>query len=349
MYKQRVLAGGIAMFLLTLSFPVLAQSSRNWNKILTDTLVVELGGKDRLVIPVENVRRLDSLGSINGLVQRISRDLTAIQDSLISHTYPTTIFYQETTDGGRTLKVNTKPIDRSELYLVKESGLIKNKLTPDSIVVQLANERKLYFILDSLIDFGAITSQDIDALLLTLTTEATAEIKRKNKGDLIPYQGPRTATYRNETNGERKLSIDNRPFRKEYLFLSATAGVGLVRDKVVPELGARVGISFRNGHTVILNATMHYFFQRRPDSDDYRMDINTFVGVEYAHNLNKYSQSIGVWYLVNRQGNYFKGDTYKFSLNLFQKRDSHFRLNPELIVTDNFRTAFPGIRVGVGF
>jgi hypothetical protein len=83
------------------------------------------------------------------------------------------------------------------------------------------------------------------------------------------------------------------------------------------------------------------------------MFINTFVTLELAQSFSregKLWQKIGIGYLVSEQGGYFGPNTFKLTLDLTGKpRHGTLHLIPELILTDNFKTVFPGIRLGVGF
>jgi hypothetical protein len=95
---------------------------------------------------------------------------------------------------------------------------------------------------------------------------------------------------------------------------------------------------------------MHYFFDRQADGN-YNMAINTFITVEYGNRVGKgnWWHTIGAGYLVSSQGNYFGTNTYKFSVGIGRMRKFGPHFSPTLFVTDNFRTAFPGLRFGVGF
>ncbi len=341
-----------AMTLLCLYFPVKVNAQNRSNQTLRDTLTLELGGKNRLVIPVKSVRQPDQLPGINALVRRLNQDLRKVGDTMVNAKYTTTVLYQETSGGGRTLKVNAKTDERSVLYVMKESGLIKTKLNADSVIVELPEKRKLFFILDSLAVLRQLENRDIDGLLTQLQEEISEELARRSKRNLIAYNGPYMATYTSEQDGTRKLKLNSRPGDTDQLAIFGNTGVGLVRDKLVPEIGLGVGI-FTRRHTYFgITSSMHYFFDRREDGK-YGMAINTFVTLEVAQGVGRTAklwQKIGVGYLVSRQGDYFGKNTFKLSLSLTTKpRHGSLHLIPELIITDNFKTAFPGIRIGVGF
>ncbi|MBC7920851.1 MAG: hypothetical protein H7Z75_07130 [Ferruginibacter sp.] len=315
-----------------------------------DTLVIQLGVNDRVAIPVRSVRQFE-VDSVNALVRQLNRDLGVALDSLGSSGAPVTILYQETTDGGRRLQVNTKANERSELYFVRETGLIKGKTTPDSVIVERANQQKLFFVLDRIAGLKQLEGRDLDSLVGELRQAIAIDGQLNGMRDAsIPFGGWLKVTYLDAANrkpGEmRKVSVDY--FEDFGLGILLGMGVGLVRDKVVPEIGT--GIAYRFPRTtayVGLKFTFHYFFDRRTDGS-YQMNINTFMSAELGDKF-KSGNGLSIGYLIHRSGGYFKGTTFKLSQSVRTEKIGRFRLVPELIVTNGFRTVFPGIRIGVGF
>jgi hypothetical protein len=289
-------------------------------------------------------------------VQRLNADLATVADSLLANKYAKTVLYRETGGGGRTLKVNTKAEERTELYVEKETGLIKTLRRPDSVAVTMSNQQPLFFILDSVQVMERLAQTDLDELVRRMGPAIKAEAERQRKRNLIPYKGPQVAEYENEKDGERSLRLHSRQIELDQIALFGNTGVGLVRDKLVPEIGLGVALQLNRGRRgtryLGLNGSMHYFFDRRDDGR-YKMFINTFVTLELAQSFSregKLWQKIGIGYLVSEQGGYFGPNTFKLTLDLTGKpRHGTLHLIPELILTDNFKTVFPGIRLGVGF
>ena len=346
-----------ALLCLWLTFPAPAQSKGvRPGKPDNDQVIIYLGGENRLVVPVQFVGELGRVAGLNDLVQRLNADLATVADSLLTNKYAKTVLYRETGGGGRTLKVNTKAEERTELYVEKETGLIKTLRRPDSVAVTLRNEQPLFFILDSVQVMGRLAQTDLDGLISRMEREIQAEAARQRKEELIPYRGAQLAVYENETEGNRKLTLRSRHLELDQLVIIGNTGMGVVRDRLVPEIGLGVGLQRRQGRPGALyvgfTGTMHYFFERRDDGR-HRMFINTFVTFELAHAFSaegKLWQKVGIGYLVSEQGGYFGPNTFKLTLDLTGKpRLGALHLIPELIFTDNFKTIFPGIRAGVGF
>ncbi|MES2732881.1 MAG: hypothetical protein V4714_14095 [Bacteroidota bacterium] len=348
MSKNDLLLAVLASLCLSFIHPVTAQ--RSPNKPPRDTIAIDLGSKNRIIVPVTNVRNLEQLPSLNLLIRQLNQDLAAGEKSLINAKYATTVLYKQTAGGGRTLKVNTKAQERSELYVAKESGVIKTRLNMDSIIVELDNKRKMVFLVDSIAVMPQLEKEDIDALIPAFSKEIQSYLENSQKNGVVTYNKEYMALYEKEAGGGRKLVMNESLYHTtDMISLFGNTGVGLVRDKIVPEFGLSLAFVRHEKSFIGLNATMHYFFDRQPDGK-YNMAINTFLTLELAHRTGNFWQKVGVGYLVGSQGNYFGKNTVKLSLNLYSKpRQFNLHLIPELIITDNFKTAFPGIRVGVGF
>jgi|GEM_PF-2335837 len=343
--------------LLTLPAPAPAQSkAARPGKPKNDQVIIHLGGESRLVVPVQFVGDLGDVAGLNDLVKRLNADLATVADTLLTSKYAKTVLYRETAGGGRTLKVNSKAEERTELYVEKETGLIKTLRRPDSVAVTLRNEQPLFFILDSVQVMARLAQTDLDELVRRMEPAIRAELERRRLKSLIPYKGPQEAEYENEKDGERSLRLRPKHIELDQIALYLNSGAGLVRDRLVPEIGLGLALQLNRGRRgsryVGLNGTMHYFFERRDDGR-HQMFINTFLTLELAHSFSregKLWQKVGIGYLVSEQGGYFGPNTFKFTLDLTGKpRHGTLHLIPELIFTDNFKTIFPGIRVGVGF
>ena len=346
-----------ALLCLLLSCPIFAQpGDAPRRREQYDEIVIYLGGENRLVTLVPHLEELGSVTGLNDLVQRLNADLATVADSLLTNKYAKTVLYRQTGGGSRTLKVNTKAEERTELYVEKETGLIKTLRRPDSVAVTMSNGEPLFFILDSVQVMGRLAQTDLDELVRRMGPAIQAELERRRKGNVVPYNGPLVAEYENEQDGGRNLRLHPRRMELDQIALFGNTGVGLVRDRLVPEIGLGLALQLKRSRPGIkyigLNGSMHYFFERRDDGR-YKMFINTFVTLELAQSFSKEGklwQKVGIGYLVSEQGGYFGPNTFKLTLDLTGKpRHGTLHLIPELIFTDNFKTIFPGIRAGVGF
>jgi hypothetical protein len=312
-----------------------------------DTLVIQFGEIDRLVIPLSSVRQFE-VENLNGLIRQLNRDLGQGIDSLGNAGSPVLVLYQETPDDNRQLQVSTKAVERSELYYDRATGAIRKVFSPDSIVVERANRQRLFLILGQLNNLKQLQSQNLDSIIVEVKKAIDTHAQLNGmKNASIPYGGWLQVTYRAQKTDSQNL-IDVRTHEDFGLGIILGIGAGLVRSQVVPEIATGIAYRFpRKTAYVGLKFTFHYFFDRRTDGN-YGMDINTFMSAELGDKF-KSGHSLSIGYLIHRRGDYFKGTTLKFAISSGTPKIGKLRLVPELIVTDNFRVWFPGIRLGVQF
>lgn len=347
--KNLLLTAVLSLLCLCFSHEAISQKpprDKYRHRATKDTLIIEFGDVDRMAVPVKTVYQFE-VENVSGLLRQLNQDLGVAMDSLAGTDAPVMVLYQETADGGRRLQVTTKPAERSELYYVRETGLIKRKSSPDSVIVERANKQRLFFVLDRLTSLKQLESRNIDSLIIQVKqTIATHGQLNGLKNASIPYGGWLTVVYRVQATEESKR-VGVYTHEDFGLVGIVGTGVGLVRDNVVPELGVGIGYRFpRSKGYLGLKLTLHYFFNRRTD-DSYAMNINSFLSVDLGEIKTGNSLSIG--YLIHRSGGYFKRTTFKISQSVGAGKIGKLRLIPELIITDNFRVYFPGIRLGVMF
>ena len=83
------------------------------------------------------------------------------------------------------------------------------------------------------------------------------------------------------------------------------------------------------------------------------MNINTFLNAGFRWNLDKDEETpdwlgFEIGYLVGQEGNLFGDNTWKVGLNWSLIKGRSISVSPHLYMTDNFKTVYPGIRVGIG-
>jgi hypothetical protein len=145
-----------------------------------------------------------------------------------------------------------------------------------------------------------------------------------------------------------ELESKNNEF--DMLELQLGAGGGLVRDKWVADIS--FGVSLGLNHKGIpggpyISSNMMFDFDVESN-----MSINTFLNVGYNWTLNKKSENpdmlgVDLGYLIVKQGDLFGENTFKLGFNWSPAK--YVNVSPQLYVTDNFKQAFPGIRIGFGF
>jgi len=136
----------------------------------------------------------------------------------------------------------------------------------------------------------------------------------------------------------------------DFLELNLGAGAGLIRSTWVSDISLGVGIGFNKKGVYrypYVSSNMMFNF----DSEK-KMHINTFLNVGFGWNINtqaKRNELLGleVGYLISRQGDLFGENTFKLGANWSPLKSVY--VSPQLYITDNFKTAYPAIRIGFGF
>jgi hypothetical protein len=130
------------------------------------------------------------------------------------------------------------------------------------------------------------------------------------------------------------------------LEIGISAGVGLVRNTLAPEFDLTTYFDVKKRMQFGMTLSSFYFFEKHEDV--WRMYDHYLLGAEFMFStffLNLFPEKdakrsgFGLAYLIGRKGDFFTGTTMKFYL--VQERG--LRVRPELWMTNDFRTFFPGL------
>lgn len=147
----------------------------------------------------------------------------------------------------------------------------------------------------------------------------------------------------------RNQRIDQSVLKRKYpgdnIFLTGTAGIGLFRDKIYPQLTLTLGLTFRDhfGRKNIRTSLVwdNMLFTEKP-VEGYQLNINSFLSLSFEKNFNTKTKSpqwlgIGAGFLVRKNGDYFTGNTMKFFI-IHEMENRRISLQPEFYLTDDFKT-----------
>lgn len=140
----------------------------------------------------------------------------------------------------------------------------------------------------------------------------------------------------------------------DMLILSAGIGSGWVQNTFVADINFRLGFSFgKKGvfkNTYAVDYSIMYDFSESNENKFY--ELNHFLSLAWEHNFSNnpdkdkwYGFSAG--YLVKRNGDFFKDNTFKVSVN--KKINDTFTVQPELYFNDFLKNVYPGVRFSVAF
>lgn len=134
--------------------------------------------------------------------------------------------------------------------------------------------------------------------------------------------------------------------------ISFGAGAALIRNIIAPKF--ELGLIYTRGskYALGISGSSSFFFEKNAP-DKYSTYINTFLNLQYywnGKNPTRYLthdyvgwQGIGVGYLINAQGDYFFGNTFKLFYTIALSK--HIEAGAELYFTDDFKSIFPGISI----
>lgn len=144
-------------------------------------------------------------------------------------------------------------------------------------------------------------------------------------------------------------------FMPEMLALNGSVGLSVIRDRLSPDFTgqATVLFNYRNGvaqKKIGLSAHVHYFYERNEDKS-FSTFSNTFFDLKFGWRPNITKEQwvvLGAGLLTFRNGDIFEGGTGKITLEFLTIR-KFIDLNPELILTNDFKTPIPMMRFGITF
>ncbi len=143
--------------------------------------------------------------------------------------------------------------------------------------------------------------------------------------------------------------IENKINKMDFLELDLGAGASLIKSNWVADLSFGISLGFNHkgmyrGPYVSSNLIFDF------DEED-KMNINTFLNLGYQWDINKKSEKleylgVELGYLISKQGDLFGKNTFKLGVNWSPAK--FITVSPQLYISDNFKTAYPAIRIGFG-
>lgn len=233
-----------------------------------------------------------------------------------------------------------KKIALSILVLVSLSlNSLAQQKTPDTLIIN-SKAGKIILVSDSLQRFNKIGA---DVLIKNSLFEVRDSLSETKKEKAIRVWK------------ERFTWII--PHKHNFRILPAF-GIGTIREKMSPFLAlsldfapARQDYYLKNGGSyTFLNLAINSSFTFEKNVNDYITNKNIFIEASMGNRLNNFNKdfgriseaSFGFGYLAYKEGDYFKGNTFKIfaTIGLYK---SFIKIKPELYFTDSFSKVFPGI------
>lgn len=316
----------------------------------TDTLVLNLDNRVKLIMPAVDLTELRDLPNPDSLVNRFLDRLSLVSDTLKNRHQLMHIEYYSDDEGKDALHISFQ--SNGELDVVYDDNIVKEVKRKDQIAT-------IYYGAQTMI----IKFPDLEPLFRL--RNAGLDRKLQNALDDVDDKGGYQRASRlyeyNFKAGSNVFSGMRSDYVKEYdqLNLMLATGGSLIRHQFVPDWSLNLGLVFaRKGvlkNNYYANWNMLYFFDQQADAS-YKMATNGFLALGYKYNMSSKKdapQWIGadLAYLVKRDGDYFGKNTFRLGLNWNIGSEWIFNLSvsPQLYFSDGFKEVFPAIRVGIGF
>ncbi|WP_226388743.1 hypothetical protein [Penaeicola halotolerans] len=251
--------------------------------------------------------------------------------------------------------VITPQINTSKTYYLDQADNEAKKFEKYIINFRFINTQVISVMVNDLSDLNEISQQGPTAYVNAYLASAEIQKKYKSKNKKV-YEQILINSDKQEISDIQ--SINYNPARNRNFFVGTYGfSTSLIRNTLTPNLEFAVGYNWKGkyGETIRylgVQTTYHYFFERAADRS-FEVYDNAFVGI-FFKSYSPYSKQdkvdigIGISYLTRSSGDYFEGNTFKFSIDL-TKRNSNVSLIPEIIFEDNFSKSYPSIKLGVFF
>ncbi len=321
----------------------------NNNQYKSDTIVITIMNSVQITFPLNDITEIKKIKELNNRFDSLVTDIKLITKYIEEYEQPYLINYN--LKNGEKHISSQEIVNKSDVFIIKESD--KALIHPPKNQLRY-NSNDLNFIVSfyHLNDLIAINEIDIDTKLKNICNEKEI-IEGYNRHS-------RTYHYKFEENNNNFVQTDSY-FAKDYdmLELSFSTGANLIRDKIVPDFGFKVGFIFnkkgmlKNDYNIKTNL---YYFTEKDAEGNYKSNINTLLSLGYRRNLsNNITKNnwigIDAGFMLGQKGSYFTGNTFMFGVNWEIGRYGMFGISvsPQLYITNTFKEAFPALKIGIGF
>ena len=143
--------------------------------------------------------------------------------------------------------------------------------------------------------------------------------------------------------------LDEQNRNLDMLFLKGGVGASLIKNELVIDLAAEIGLGF--GKKGIIKNQYYLSYNLLFDFiDDSKVNLNSFVNLGYRYNLSKKKKDtnwlgVELGYLVTKQGDMFSDNTFKLGVNW--EIGKYISISPQLYFSEEL--TYPAIRIGFGF
>jgi len=310
---------------LCLILAIIALPTIGFSEFSGDTVNLYIDKRVEIKLAVQDYNELKTSKKQISAVEDFKKMLPAIAGQLSAET-PELIIYTIGQD------ITVEPGDQVKTFLIKD-GEISDSGYRDRAII-LGEDFKIF-----------ITSTDI-SIISDMALNSCLEQVFATLPDKIRWS--KSLFY--ECNDEKVTLLEDKNNEYDMLALTIGAGAGLVRTTWVPDLSVKIGLGLNHKGVAqgpYLSSNLIFDF----DTEN-SVNLNTFLNLGYQWTMNKEEKNhdllgFELGYLIAKKGDLFGENTIRIGFNWSLLK--FVSVNPHLYISDNFKTAFPGVRIGFGF
>lgn len=248
---------------------------------------------------------------------------------------------------GEKTMISIRKIDQLQTQVTVKEKQIVELLPPGWELSILSKDYKVNLYSESFQAMVSVARLDFSDLSVRLNKEA--DIKSLGKKNSIRSRMVYRENKVDQSSVSRKYPGDN-------IFLTATAGVGLFRDKLYPQLTLTLGLTFKD-HFSRQNIRTSLVYDNlifaEKTTEGYQTNVNSFLSLSFEKNFSTKTTGaqwlgIGAGLLVQKNGTYFTGGTAKVFI-IHELENRRISILPEFYLTDDYKKFAFGMTLKYSF
>ncbi len=308
---------------------------------MPDTIQFRMSNHMSMEIVSSDFYEMGSWRSLDSLYVLFLNDLEKIENEILDKQTANNFNYL--IDGPyRRIQVNSRTAVANEVSFDANGDVIYFQVA----VFRMGGVNQITFKSSSLEGFKDFKEINLDQLIQSAKSEVFPEGNGKSKHVSTVFFVDEGKIIKDKT-----LSY-GRP--ADTIEISFGIGLGTIRSTLTPDIEAKLmfNLAKKGIDRFQLGASYEALFSFHAN-DEGNMDVrtNSFLSLIFARSVNMSRTSkrqmagIKMGRTVVRDDNTFDGDAYKFGF--YYEMGSRFTLEPAVIFENNFKTAFPVIRVAI--
>jgi hypothetical protein len=305
-----------------------------------DSVIINTDRGVKIKIAVPRYTDISNIGKVDPAFQEIIKNKDFILKSVSNGDYPLKVTTHVSPDGIWSIKTKDYPEHGKELAFNVNGGLVKNKITADTILFELSGDKDIILIID---DFSSIDSLS-DLSLDKMISDATVEVIKEKVTKVNAFRGE----Y--ELAENKLIKIKNEQYSGSLLSFGLGANLSLLKGELSPGIDVKmitniVGRDNEMWQQVYTRASFNYLFEF--DEDDFQIHPQTFLRVYYTNKTikNLFGRAyVGAGVLLNSKNDFHQNNMYSLSF-LFPMGKNGPLIGLDLNFEDNFKSFHPGLNI----